>query len=166
MSQPASPQPFDVTLRNPEIMLRHLPADIHATVEQVSNNVSQSLDKLFTEFKSNLDKKADEFAKGALPPELEKELNGIADTYAKELADGFKTEFTDLQTALAKAQTEAAKAAALAPAVKKEVDDLAASVTALQKKLDDMHAKMKAFGGKSAKLIVGSAVKYVTGGLL
>lgn len=165
MTQPSSTSRFDVAVHNPEIMLRHLPADIHATVEQVSANVSQSLDRLFTEFKASIDQKAEEFSKGILPADLAAELDGVAETYAKELSTGFKTEFASLNAAIAQAKTEADAAAQTAPGVQAKVAALAASATALQTKLDDLHGKLKAFGGTSAKLIVGSAVKYVTGGL-
>lgn len=166
MSQLASTPLFDIKSRYPEIMLRHLPEDVHATVEQVSANVSQSLDKLFGEFKNNIDKKAAEFEKGILPAELEQQLAEIADRYAQEMTNGFKTDFASLNTALAKAQASSAAVAATAPQVQADVAALAASVTALQKKLDEMHAKMKAFGGTSARLVIGGAVKYVTGGLV
>lgn len=166
MSQTPSRPQIDLSARHPEIMLRHLPPDVHATVEQVSANVSQSLDKLFGEFKDNIDAKAAEFANGILPADLEKQLDGIAEDYAKELAAGFTTEFGNLQAALTKAKKSASDAGVAAAAVQQDVAALSESVAALEKKLGDMHAKLKAFGGKSARVIVGGAVKYVTGGLL
>jgi predicted nuclease with TOPRIM domain len=145
-----------------EILMRNLPEDIKPLVDQVSANVTDAVQRVVSEFKTQAGKIADEMEMGRFPAELQARLGEISAAHAAE--------FEQLRNSTS-------EVAALAADLRKLEEDfdpkqlqrltaeLATRTTALQRRLEEFREKTKALGEKSGKLAASAAFRLFTGGV-
>lgn len=146
---------------DPEILKRHLPDDIHATVDQVTANVSQSVDSYIAQFKAAVQKQADDLVAGTSTTQLQSQLKSVTDDFAQQM--DLTGDLATLKKALSAASAAATAANGATPQLVKAIGDLQTSAGALDTKINDMRGKVRDFADKSTRLAVATALKAFTG---
>jgi chromosome segregation ATPase len=150
---------------DPEILVRNLPEDIHATINQVSANVTVAVNQVVAQFKTSLDKELQNLQAGNYPAELKQQIASVEQSYAETTA-ALDKEIAALKKvaddAAAAAKTAGASAAALVP----QIQAMQQSADALAKKMNDLRSQVQNLGGKTASAMATLAYKSLSGGIL
>ncbi|HVS52883.1 MAG TPA: hypothetical protein VHD62_11065 [Opitutaceae bacterium] len=150
---------------DPEILARNLPEDIHATINQVSANVTVAVNEVVAQFKTALDKELQNLQAGNYSAALQQQIAQVEKSYADSAA-AMDKEIAALKKAAddaaAAAKTAGASAAALVP----QVESMQKSADALAKKMNDLRTEVQNLGSKTAGAMATLAYKTLTGGIL
>ena len=143
---------------NPEIMKRSLPANIHATIDQVTANVNSAVDEIINRFVKNAEAAVTKIEKGDFTGDIAKALEQAKKDLAADI-QSMEDRLKAIDAAVSQANQLSQQAGASAAALSTQLDSVNAAAKALKTELNDFRTKVDTFASKSGGFIASSALK-------